>query len=73
MAELILDAEVRLGELLEKITPKRDKQSSTQRTSLPSLPPNIDKRQSHYAQQIAKMEIGCAGATGFICELIRLF
>jgi len=54
LAEILLDAECRLGEMLAPIPPKRDKQGSTQRTSLPSLPDGIDKKQSHEAQQLSK-------------------
>jgi hypothetical protein len=53
MAEILLDAEAKLGKLLKKIPPKRDKQSSSNRTSLPSLPPGITKKESHKAQTIA--------------------
>ena len=61
MAELILDAEVRLGELLEGIDRKYKPPTvgSKQGTdgNIPkqekNLPPNIDKKQSYYAQQIA--------------------
>jgi N6-adenosine-specific RNA methylase IME4 len=53
VATAVLYAEVKLGELLKGIEPKRDKQSSTQRTSLPSLPDGITKKQSHYAQELA--------------------
>jgi len=54
MAEILLDAEVRLGEILEKMEPKRIKESSTQGTSLPSLPPDISKKQSHQAQTLSR-------------------
>jgi hypothetical protein len=53
VAEAVLWAEAKLGELLKAIEPKRDKQSSTQRTSLSSLPEGITKKQSHEAQQLA--------------------
>ena len=55
MAELILDAEVRLGELLEGIPDKKSgarKTGSKRGTRL--LPKGIDKKQSHYAQQLSK-------------------
>jgi len=34
-----------------QLKPKRDKEGSTKRTSLPSLPEGIDKKESHYAQE----------------------
>jgi hypothetical protein len=39
--------EAQLGGMLEKIQLQRDKQSSSKRTSLPSLPSSITKKQSH--------------------------
>ena len=53
LADVLLDAEMRLGELLKVIEPNREKESSSQRTSLSSLPPGIDKRTSHIAQTLA--------------------
>ena len=58
MAELILDAEVRLGELLDGIDKSVSKLKGKDRgskggTTKKTLPPNIDKKQSYYAQQIA--------------------
>jgi hypothetical protein len=54
-AESFLDAEAKLGgELLEGIPKKRNKESSTQGTSLPSLPVNITKKESHYAQTVSR-------------------
>ena len=53
MGRALLYAEAKLGELLKEIKPKRDKESSTQRTSLPSLPDGITKKQSHFAQTLA--------------------
>jgi hypothetical protein len=53
MGEALLWAEAKLGELLKEIEPKRDKQSSTQRTSLSSLPNGITHKQSHFAQTLA--------------------
>ena len=40
-ADTLLDAESKLGELLAAIPPKRNKEGSTQGTSLPTLPPTI--------------------------------
>lgn len=40
--------------MLLVIRPKRDKQSSSKVTSLASLPASINKKQSHYAQQMSK-------------------
>jgi hypothetical protein len=48
----VLWAEVRMGELLEEIPMKRDKESSNKRTSLLSLPPGITRKQSFYAQKL---------------------
>ena len=53
MAKIVIYAEAKLGELLKAMPPKRDKQGSSKRTSLPTLPPNISKRTSHQAQTIA--------------------
>ena len=53
-AEIMIDAMVAMGEMLGNIEPKREKESSTQGTSLPSLPPGIGKKKSHYAQTIFK-------------------
>lgn len=49
----VIYAEAKLGELLKAIPPNRDKQSSSKKTSLTSLPPTINKRASHVAQTIA--------------------
>lgn len=49
----VIYAEAKLGELLAAIPPKRGKQSSPKRTSLPSLPPGVSKRASHQAQTLA--------------------
>jgi len=49
----VLWAETRMGELLEEIPMKRDKESSNKRTSLLSLPPGITHKQSFYAQKLA--------------------
>ncbi|MBA7485483.1 hypothetical protein ES707_21030 [subsurface metagenome] len=45
---------IRTGELLAGLEPKLVKESSAQRTSLPSLPPDIDKKRSHLYQQAYK-------------------
>lgn len=50
LAEVLLYAEAKLGALIPP--PKRDKESSSKVTSLHSLPEGINKRQSHYAQQL---------------------
>ena len=51
-----MDAEVKLGEMLEGID--RKYVGSIKGTNVPkqekTLPPNIDKKQSHYAQQLSK-------------------
>jgi len=47
--ELLLYAEARQGARLAAQQPKRDKQGSSKRTSLPSLPPGVNKKQSHIA------------------------
>lgn len=53
MGKAVIHAKAKLGELLAAIPPKRDKQGSSKRTSLPSLPSGISKRTSHQAQAIA--------------------
>ncbi len=53
-AEVLIYAEAKLGELLAAIEPKRIRESSSQSTSLPHLPPGIDKRMSHQAQTLAR-------------------
>jgi len=50
MADVLLEAEAKLGKMLAEIEPKRKKESSTQRTSLPYLPDGITKKESHRAQ-----------------------
>jgi len=55
VADILLDAEVKLGEMLEGIPNKKSgarKTGSKRGTRL--LPSNIDKKQSHYAQQLSK-------------------
>ncbi|MFH1737664.1 MAG: hypothetical protein ABIH23_01560, partial [bacterium] len=57
VAEILLDAEVRLGEMLGgiKINPIPDSsQKGTFGGSAPSLPPGITKKESHQAQTLAK-------------------
>jgi len=54
LAGVVLMAEAKMGELLENIPLKRNKEGSTKGTSLPSLPPNITRKQSHYAQALSK-------------------
>ena len=53
-ANYLLDVEVVFGELLDELPPKRAKGSSSQGTSLPSLPANITKKESHQAQTLAR-------------------
>ncbi len=48
-----MGGEAKLGGMLAEIEPIRAKESSTQRTSLPSLPPTITKKESHQARGIA--------------------
>ena len=50
--QALLDAEAKLGEMLAAIPAVRDKEGSSQGTSLPSLPQGITKKESHFAQQI---------------------
>jgi hypothetical protein len=52
LAEVLLDAERRLGEILAGIEPKRSRGSSTKATSLPSLPMGVSRKQSHQAQEL---------------------
>ena len=51
MATALLWAEARLGELLSKIDKKKSYTGFQQRNAV--LPPDINKKQSHYAQQLA--------------------
>lgn len=51
VSRLVYDAEIRLGELLSNIEPKRNKEGGTQSTSLKSLPEGITKDESRYAQE----------------------
>ena len=55
VADILLDAEVKLGEMLETTVGRGGKSDRSTRggTSKP-LPHNIDKKQSHYAQQLSK-------------------
>jgi len=50
----LLWAEARLGELLNKIDKKKSYTGFQQRNAV--LPPDINKKQSHYAQQLGKEE-----------------
>ena len=52
MADILLDAEVRLGEILQDI-PLSEKRASSAK-ELVSLPDNITKKQSHQAQTLAQ-------------------
>ncbi len=54
MATALLWAEARLGELLDKIKQKYVSSGRGTIEKQPSLPPGINKKQSHYAQQLAK-------------------
>jgi len=68
----ILARGAKLGDLLAAIEPKRDKESSSKRTSLASLPPGISKKESHQAQTIThiyrvlKKCIGWYGQGGIV-------
>lgn len=52
MAEILLDAEVRLGEILEKMEPKHP--IGFAEGNRKSLPPDISKKQSHQAQTLSR-------------------
>jgi len=56
IADILLDAEVKLGEMLEKLEkPKFDKQlNGSQRGTTGTLPSGVTKKQSHEAQEIAR-------------------
>jgi len=59
VADILLDAEVKLGEMLEGIDKSASKLKGKDRgskggTTKKTLPPNIDKKQSHHAQQLSK-------------------
>lgn len=49
MADILLDAEVKLGEILEAIPPQ-----SSQAGRLPTLPPDVSYKASHQAQTLSK-------------------
>lgn len=49
MADILLDAEVKLGKMLEAIPPQ-----SSQAGRLPTLPPDITYKQSHKAQTLSR-------------------
>jgi len=51
LTDILLDAEVKLGEMLERIKPKYDLGSKGRTKTLPS---GINKKQSHYAQQLSR-------------------
>jgi len=48
---------VKLGELLTKIPKKGEKEYGSSGGTIPSLPPNITKKESHFSQVIANIEI----------------
>lgn len=52
ISEWLLTASARLGEILGKTPANRSKESSTQATSLPSLPDGITKGMSHRLQEL---------------------
>jgi len=56
LGDILLDAEVRLGEMLEKIDKSDSRlRGSTKGTTVkPTLPKGITKKQSHEAQEIAR-------------------
>jgi len=56
IADILLDAEVKLGEMLEKIDKSDSRlRGSTKGTTVKStLPSGITKKQSHEAQEIAR-------------------
>lgn len=52
MAEILLDAEVRFGEVLAAIDKRPSRRSSRQGTSLRALPDGVTKKESHEAQKL---------------------
>jgi len=54
MADILLDAEVRLGEILEAIPSNIDSSGYGRIEKRPSLPPDITHKQSHQAQTLSK-------------------
>jgi hypothetical protein len=62
LADWLLDVDMRLGELLAAIPPKRNKEGSTQATSLPTLPPGVSTKVSHQAQTLAANRGAVEGA-----------
>ena len=70
-ADILLDAEVKLGEMLKKIDKKDSYTGFQKRNSV--LPEGVTKKQSHEAQEKASVQltelIGCVNATDFSCSL----
>ena len=57
LAEELLYAEARLGEMLEAIPKQgRNKDYGSSKGTIITLPPGIDKKQSHYAQELSRHE-----------------
>jgi hypothetical protein len=54
IGEYVLKAEAALGKVLGAIPKKGNKEYGSQGGTIPSLPPDIDKKTSHYAQQLAR-------------------
>ena len=54
LADALLDAESKLGQMLEAIPTKRKQGEGVGPGSAPSLPNGIPPKESHYAQEIAR-------------------
>jgi len=55
IADILLDAEVKLGEMLEKIEKQgKTKEYGSSGGTIPTLPSGVTKKQSHEAQEIAR-------------------
>jgi len=53
LGDILLDAEVRLGEMLEAIPKQgKTKEYGSEGGTIPTLPPDITKKQSHEAQEL---------------------
>ncbi|MCK4259879.1 MAG: site-specific DNA-methyltransferase [Halanaerobiales bacterium] len=54
IAEIVIDAEARMGAILNSIPKKKKTEQGSGAGTLLSLPEGIDKKQSHYAQEMFK-------------------
>ena len=54
LAEILLHAEARLGVMLEKLGKTGVSEYGSSGGTIPSLPPDINKKQSHQAQELSR-------------------